>query len=338
MCHTESVIRMCMKPKKLTKHETNLLLYNAHLFGDNPSWGNALTNFVTGRPQKHFDNERLSALVITLRTFGQGGKAPDVIGLCEIWDNRYASFIDRNLKALYQYSYRPRIKPGTSRERIVLGPGLMLLTKLRIIQKSWTPFHNTNSLDSLSQKGFLHVRLAANKKRRVNVILTHLQSGMTKEDIDTRLLQLGQLREFIEKRLSVTNDVPTIIMGDLNIIAENEDGLATEEYSRAITILPAIDVFRSVHPDAQNDPGYTSDAQTNHLLNIFHGDTHRRKRLDFFLSIDPRKTMRWTNCNVKKLPMKLPSNKRVTTSGVWPKYISDHFALVAKFVFSANAK
>ena len=314
-----------------------VLFYNTHLFGDNPGWGHALTRFVTGYPQKYFDPERAAGLVRALRDRGSRPDGLDVIGLCEVWDNRYALMLTRELKPLYPYSYRPRLSPGTNRDEIVLGPGLLLLSKYPTSARSWHAFKESAYLDTLCQKGFAHVVVNVGRLYSLNVVLLHLQDGTTPESAQVRFQQLQQLVRYLEMSCLGNRHGTALVMGDLNIIAEDESGRPTDEYVRAAQLLQATDVYRELHPDPKSAPGFTSDAHENQLLEILYGEVRNRKRLDYFLLFNSHKYVKSRSCTVDKFPMSAIKGAERRSTVALPKFLSDHFAIAGTFALKGEA-
>ena len=79
-------------------------------------------------------------------------------------------------------------------------------------------------------------------------------------------------------------------MGDLNVIAETTSGQPCPEYKSLLAYFHSFsvtDVYRTLHPDASEDPGYSYDAVANRLIAIFAPpDTGQglRQRLDYMFA------------------------------------------------------
>ena len=67
--------------------------------------------------------------------------------------------------------------------------------------------------DCLASKGFIY-SLISKEKYKINLYVTHLDAGNTKEDILVREIQLKELNKHIN---SIDNNYPFILCGDFNI-------------------------------------------------------------------------------------------------------------------------
>ena len=67
--------------------------------------------------------------------------------------------------------------------------------------------------DCLASKGFIY-SLISKEKYKINLYVTHLDAGNTKEDILAREIQLKELNKHIN---SINNNYPFIVCGDFNI-------------------------------------------------------------------------------------------------------------------------
>ncbi|MEO7730771.1 MAG: endonuclease/exonuclease/phosphatase family protein [Kofleriaceae bacterium] len=247
------------------------LQYNVHLFE-----GTVVEAKPLPPPTVYEDAERALAIIGELLASGA-----DLIGLTEVWANATKlQFID-GLKSSYLHSYW-----DGNDNKLQLGSGLLLLSKYPLSSMAFSEFANLTGVDALSQKGFITAMVATPSP--LFVVLTHTQSGETDDDRDARQLNLAQLAKEIPH--TRPPDVPTLLMGDLNVIAETTSGQPCPQYESLLAYFHSFsvtDVYRTLHPDASQDPGYTYDAVDNRLIAIFAPtDTEQglRQRLDYLFA------------------------------------------------------
>ena len=177
------------------------------------------------------------------------------------------------------------------KDRTFLGSGLFLLIRRRhkIVSHRFIPFESKKyGLDLYAQKGILHVVLELPDGQRLSVFLTHLHVGRTEEDRSARREQILQIKRLIEE-----SPYPVILMGDLNIIAEEVDLktgrlIPSEEYLWTVENLGLVDTFREFHKDPNKGPesrGYTYDDTTHFSkvlgIDALSGSRRHFQRIDY---------------------------------------------------------
>ncbi|MBK7936845.1 MAG: endonuclease/exonuclease/phosphatase family protein [Lewinellaceae bacterium] len=258
----------------------NVLIYNTHLFdGIGTTLLPALQRFL-GNPLVFEDQARLDAIIghINSRSIDA-----DVIGLTEVWADASKKKIIDKVKAKYPFSFFNKTSS------LQMGDGLLLLSKVALEQPSFEAFNSLNGFDDLSQKGILSAVIQpADQPKRVLVILAHTQSGEAPNDKAARADNIQQLARRVSNLKTGSSD-SIILMGDLNVIAEDSDAKPTAEYQQLL--LPAMrsagltDIYRKLHAAAATDPGFTYDGTKNPLIKTFAaGDAALRQRLDYIFT------------------------------------------------------
>jgi endonuclease/exonuclease/phosphatase family metal-dependent hydrolase len=81
-----------------------------------------------------------------------------------------------------------------------------------------------------------------------------------------------------------------VVMGDLNVVAEDPYGAATAEYSALRRLMAReglVDTYRQRHPDPGRHPGHTVDGRRNPLGRLFNPGDSTEQRLDYVLAGPP---------------------------------------------------
>ena len=108
----------------------------------------------------------------------------------------------------------------------LLDSGLTIYSKYKIDFIDFIHFNNLKSIDRLSDKGFLVVKL-----KDIYIINTHLQANYTTSINDIAELQLNNILEYIK----INNIERVVISGDFNI---NLNDLQVPEYNISISNIP----------------------------------------------------------------------------------------------------
>jgi endonuclease/exonuclease/phosphatase family metal-dependent hydrolase len=176
--------------------------------------------------------ERMKRLPPALRAFDA-----DVICLQEVWDPLTRS----RLRAALEPEWT-----GASSSR----GGLMVLSRLPILEEEFTPFPAFAGLalaERLGGKGVLEVRLRA-PQGDVRVVTAHLALAFGEDNPRS-----AQIR-FLVERLEGRRDLPLVLAADLNT-PPLDDGAVPDDYRRLLDA-----GFRSANPpvsrpDGSLDPG-----------------------------------------------------------------------------------
>lgn len=113
-----------------------------------------------------------------------------------------------------RYPHQMVSLPESQGKRKVNG-GLSLLSKYPISSQHHEAFKSCRGSDCLSNKGFLHAVLNVDRQRKLNVIVTHLNSGLGQANQDVRLEQVAQLNAYLKKNKDIAQ-WPAVMLGDLN--------------------------------------------------------------------------------------------------------------------------
>ncbi len=153
---------------------------------------------------------REQAIAILVQKLRQ--EQPDVVGLCEVFDNEEKDRIQENLRDVYPYSLK-----GPDKQNIYYNGGLLLLSKNEIVQNSQIVYSQGSSFDNVTNKGVLYARVkASGHPTEYDIFLTHTQDAEASADAPQKLRQqLRELAGFINQHSDPKT--PTLLMGDLNV-------------------------------------------------------------------------------------------------------------------------
>jgi endonuclease/exonuclease/phosphatase family metal-dependent hydrolase len=137
---------------------------------------------------------------------------PDLVGLCEVFDDDEKNQIKSRLHDIYPHSLE-----GPASSSIYYNGGLLLLSKHQIVQTNQTIYSKGSGFDNLTNKGVLHARIQVpGHPTEYDVFLTHTQDAEAAAESPYHLkLQLTELANFIGAHRN--QDAPTLLMGDLNV-------------------------------------------------------------------------------------------------------------------------
>lgn len=249
----------------LGPNNMNLLQYNTHLF----------LGTLAGFGPEYEDKIRLN--IIINRIFDSDA---DIVSLNEVWADTVKKLIITATRRAYPFAF---YQPNT--DELKLGSGLLLLSKHPIDEAKFTEYGQLVGWDAQSQKGFISARILVKRDGQFLphwVVITHTQSGASKDEIRARRAGFEQLWKAV-RGLPFRKD-PLFVFGDLNVIGES-GGRPTAEYHYLTSMLGSLglkDLFRLVHPDSVANPGYTFDWNTNALVRKFTPGDKVQERLDYF--------------------------------------------------------
>ena len=177
--------------------------------------------------------------------------APDIVLLEEVWDNRTAAAIVRELSPLGYASVRPK-----GRSAFCLGSGLLLLVRspLRVVDWSFTPFAKNTFSDSFARMGVLGALLEDPSAPGVRFALvgTHTVALDTVEGQPKRKAQLaaffaqaGQILSVLHSR-APGGKLPVVLLGDFNV----GPGYADVAYRRIAGAEGVVEAGESLSPSA----------------------------------------------------------------------------------------
>ena len=169
------------------------MTYNLHLFGDASGLVGDIVDFVSifgiGSPLTYYDDQRLIKIIRAIRT---ESPLPDVSGLTEVWDKRFADRLVKKLSDLYPY-FAIGSYVRSSDDSItfalpdfdILGAGLLLMSRHPFDgEPVFYPYMSEAGFDAWAEKGVLAARIQVpDISATVGVLLTHLQADSDKADV-----------------------------------------------------------------------------------------------------------------------------------------------------------
>ena len=204
----------------------------------------------------------------------------DIVCLNEVWADASKDKIAKGVLGRFPHSYYPPTKEDPTK----LGSGLLLLSKQPIVQPRFTKYSKLVGWDSFSQKGFIEARIMQGTEIWLRILMTHNQSGVKPDEVGARQSNFQQLYEAI-RNTNLSDNKPFLIVGDLNVIAEETGGASTREYrdiATAFKSLGFVDFYRTRRQDATLSHGFTYNGPKNKLIPIFEpGDSRLQQRLDY---------------------------------------------------------
>lgn len=288
----------------------SVITYNTHLF-DGVGLG-VLPTFE--------DEIRLSKLIAFLQS---SQVEADIVGLTEVWSTNNKKRVIDQCKAKYPHSFYFKSSAFS------VGDGLVLLSKHPLSDETFEAFKDRAGDDNFSQKGILSVK-ANMGGQAIRLFLTHTQAAEEADDKAARLGNLTQIQNLIRNKATDLNEV-VIVMGDLNVIAEDPNGTPTSEYATALEpIMKEVglhDVYRTLHLSAIQDPGFTFDGNNNGLVSEFAPEERGfRQRLDYVFS----------SATSVKASVQTPSYASPEKGGT--EDLSDHYLLQAELDLAQHQK
>lgn len=233
--------------------------------------------------------------------------SPDVVGLCEVWVNSEREQIRKALKNIY-----PFFSEGPDEADHESDGGCLLLSKHEIISPSQIVYSDAAGIDSLSNKGVLHIRIQT--KRHVsppyNIFYSHAQDIAVEGGTAALYKQMSQLADFMSR--AAHSDDPAFVMGDLNIPGE-----MPHHHNELITRLGnPVDLW--LVSGGSRNAGFTF-VSDNNFYEDPDDNPHLNQRLDYIL-MRPGKRLVPILDDIEILRFKLNGRD-----------LSDHFGLRATF-------
>lgn len=196
-------------------------------------------------------------------------KSPDIVGICEIFDNDERQELRNRLSPIYMHS-----KEGPDEADIESDGGLLLLSKHPFVSSHSSIYREAAGPDSLANKGILHARInPPNGVIPSDVFFTHAQNIEEDDGQEALYAQLSHLGYMVQAYSHI--DRPAFIFGDLNIPGEN-----SENYQTMLQRLGMpIDLWKTKHP---NLAGYTNTTNNNFFEDPTDAPANNH-RLDYIL-------------------------------------------------------
>jgi endonuclease/exonuclease/phosphatase family metal-dependent hydrolase len=214
---------------------------------------------------------------------------------------------------------------GNWRTLTVSGSGLGVASRFPVTRRAIRPFETRGiGIDRFARKGMVHarVRFDDTAERALDVITTHLQSGMGRRPRRVRERQLQEVRKAVDELGGADRGV--LLCGDLNI--DGMRGVRRGEYA----------TLTSLFPDFE-DLGASADAPTMCPHPLHNTLAHRywskepMQRLDYLLLRAPAGGWLVADGCRRLLDQPLPPDGGSAT------FASDHFGLRAKLRLSGQA-
>lgn len=267
---------------------TRILTLNTHLFGHGPlvrALSLAGKRLRLGPPLVHAEWARCHAIAELL-----AARRADVAGLCEVFDPALARCLARSMPHAFV--------PVARGWRRLMSPGLVLLSAAPLSDARFVPFRRLASYDRGAAKGIARATLpAADDRPELVVHLCHTQASYPGRSHDgARAHNLRQIADEVAACRQRRPEAGVVVMGDLNVVAEDPDGAVTAEYRRlcrAMARVGLVDAYRAVHTDPCAAPGHTMDGRNNGLARLFCPLDRSMKRLDYVL-VGPPLQGTWT--------------------------------------------
>ncbi|MEO6826947.1 MAG: endonuclease/exonuclease/phosphatase family protein [Microbacteriaceae bacterium] len=213
----------------------------------------------------------LGALISRLRQ-----QLPDVVGLSEMWTAEDRDRVKKELRDLYPYAIDG---PHDPIDLIVtdvelMGGGLLLLSRHRIVAGAGTVYRQCSGDDCLSNKGALHARIQrTGSPCAVDVFLTHTQAAAptvagTVAGARTAVrAQIRHLAAFVRASRDVL--APAILFGDFNVDSFAHPDLydfLVQSLGYPVDLAPVTDARGAQHPSgtSESDDGAISSFHPDH--------------------------------------------------------------------------
>jgi len=244
----------------------SILAYNTHLF----------VGTVPGLlpSQVYYDEIRIGSIITQVKSLSL-----DIVGFSEVWANNSKQQLISGLRDTLPYDAWDQNKKHWQ-----MGSGLLLLSRYPLSNISFTRYNHLVGFDSASQKGLILATTEIGSQKLL-IASTHVQADNNSAAVEARKSNILQLQDAISQAVDVSS--PVILLGDLNIIGEDQSGTPTSEYEflrNTLQSLQMSDSYRTVNPNATSAPGYTYDAVNNKLIARFapsDAKNKERQRIDY---------------------------------------------------------
>jgi len=200
----------------------------------------------------------------------------DIICLQEVWLKNIFDLIIEEIKYLNIYIASPSRK---IKYYIGEHSGLLVISKLPIINNTFIKYNNLNYFCKLTNKGFQHISIKYNNKF-VHIINTHLQSSSSSFNYrDNNLLQINNIIHYCNNN----NITKYLITGDLNL---NQNYI-----HKILNKYPNINIpYKYV-----NNKNDNNDTEENYITCPYNNEI-----LDYFLFVNNIFDNKYTKYIVKK--------------------------------------
>lgn len=247
----------------------------------------------------------------------------------------------------FRYSTKP--VSGSLYDLKFVSGGVAIFSRYPIVHEEFVIFDGIcDQEDCLAAKGCIYARIRRNEHQYFNVMATHLQAWETPKSRIVRHGQIKRIRRFIDQ-LHIPSSEPLIIMGDLNV----------DYYSQQEQLQNYLDVLSSQVVELRaGSPAFSCDPSRNQLFGVDGGLAYSSDAFPGGCYDEYLKTLYCPCCPRELLDYALVSHdhlafdRNLSWSHVIPlkdaqpydinitmtirrtiRDLSDHFPLMAKFVF-----
>jgi exonuclease III len=265
---------------KMTESQTStgifkIISYNTHLFhgslaGDIVEALSIFKELISDNNEKlvYKDQERQHEILSRL---SEEYPHFDVIALTEVWAHAKATEISENLPQGFESSRY------ADEGRTEGSCGLLLSARgSKIADDDFRRFEHLYDNDAKSAKGVMAARVVIRGKT-VSLLQTHAQATYVGKEAPCEKARRRSLSETLFPMVEeyCRSDEPVFLMGDLNIVAGNEEyAWFNEEMNKR----GLFDAWTALHGDA---PGVTYDPTANSLVKTFDPRETQLQRLDY---------------------------------------------------------
>lgn len=230
----------------------------------------------------------------------------DIVGLCEVFADGEREMIRISLLPIY-----PHFQEGPDEADLESDGGLLLLSKHPILQHHQIIYRDCVGDDCFANKGVIHIRVQPpNSPMPYDIFFSHTQNIEEDGGKGALYAQLTRMNQMVQDYAD--SNIPTLIMGDLNIPGE-----VPGHYNQLIERLEKPVDFWTV---AGNTPssGFTF-ASDNNFYADDDDNPHQNQRLDYIMM----------KAGLKFIP--ILKNIEILKFTHGSRFISDHFGLRAQF-------
>jgi endonuclease/exonuclease/phosphatase family metal-dependent hydrolase len=136
------------------------------------------------------------------------------------WDcARCSRTVSANIRSALHDLY-PHFREGPDEDDFESDGGLLVLSRHPLIATHFFIYRDCDGDDCFANKGMIQIRVQGGAwPTPIDVFYTHAQDISTDDGVTTLYAQLLKMQEFLQSRADP--DFPALVMGDLNIPAEN---------------------------------------------------------------------------------------------------------------------
>ena len=193
----------------------------------------------------------------------------DVVGFSEVWSDTAKGIVCKNFP--YKYFYETH--------ELKMGSGLALASKYPIFDTEMIDFNDLVGEDALSEKGYIRA-IIHTPSGDFRLYMTHTQADAISDLSDNKIISRLYREKNLEQIANIKTyqpHLPVIVMGDLNVNGESDEYASKPGVFSSMT-----DAYRRLHPNKDESPGYTYDAN-NPMVQHWDGGYKGGERLDYIL-------------------------------------------------------